>query len=261
MGWLGKLLENIRDRRAAYLEQKNNQVADKKAGQIIPATNGRHGMAVASDPFSFQAAHRRLAWMLRMSAGMNIAQLASMVVLVSVIAEMVPLKEKVPFWIIPANEDVVRFQIKPVVEDVNAFDVELEGKARRYVKARLEIDPVTQKERMQEISRMTERSEWQNFHDEWIKSGKIADAIKDGLDREIIIESSNKVASLTGDYKFAIDFTRIDRRDGRQIGEPVHLRAYLSMVTSPKTVTLENKYINPFGVTVTDMILRTRGSS
>ena len=74
MGWLGKLLENIRDRRAAYLEQKNNQVADKKAGQIIPATNGRHGMAVASDPFSFQAAHRRLAWMLRMSAGMNIVR-------------------------------------------------------------------------------------------------------------------------------------------------------------------------------------------
>lgn len=261
MGWLGKLLQNVRDRRAAYLEQKNIQVADEKPASLIPARNGRHGMAVSVDPFAFQAAHRRLAWMLRMSAGMNIAQLASIVVLVSVIAEMVPLKEKVPFWIIPANEDVVRFQIKPVVEDVNAFDVELEGKARRYVKARLEIDPVTQKERMQEISRMTERSEWQDFHDEWIKSGKIADAIKDGLDREIIIESSNKVASLTGDYKFAIDFTRIDRRDDRQIGEPVHLRAYLSMVTSPKTVTLENKYINPFGVTVTDMILRTRGSS
>ncbi len=261
MGWLGKLLQNMRDRRAAYLEQKNNQVADKKADQLIPATNGRHGMAVASDPFSFQAAHRRLAWMLRMSAGMNIAQLASIVVLVSVIAEMVPLKEKVPFWIIPANEDVVRFQIKPVIEDVNAFDVELEGKARRYVKARLEIDGVTQKERQREVSRMTEKSEWEDFKREWIDSGKISQSIKDGLDREIIIESSNKVASLTGDYKFAIDFKRIDRRDGQQIGEPLSLRAYLSMVTSPKTVTLENKYINPFGVTVTDMILRTRESS
>lgn len=261
MGWLGKLLQNMRDKRAAYLEQKNNQVADKKAGQLIPATNGRHGMAVASDPFAFQAAHRRLAWMLRMSAGMNIAQLASIIVLVSVIAEMVPLKEKVPFWILPADEDVVRFQIKPVVEDVDAFNVMLEGMARRYVKARLEIDAVTQSERMREVSRLTERKHWQKFKEEWIDSGRITDAIKDGVDREIRIESANRVTSLTGDYKFAIDFTRIDKRDGRQVGELVQLRAYLSMVKSNRNVSIEEKYQNPFGITVTDMILRSRGNS
>jgi type IV secretion system protein VirB8 len=241
--------------RAANLR---NRKSKDQPGESKVMSLGRHASAAAADPYSFEASHKRAMWMLRLSVGMNIALVAGNVVQTNTIAEMVPLKEKIPYWIIPADEDEIRFQIKPVVEDVKAFDVELEGKARRYVKARLEINPVNQKERMREVSRMTERSEWNSFRDEWIDSGKITDAIEDGLDREIIIESANKVASLTGDHKFAIDFTRIDRRDGRQIGEPVKLRAYISMVTTPKAVTLENKYTNPFGITVTDMILRTR---
>lgn len=255
MGRIKDRLASIMANRAANL--KNRKTKDR-SGESVVVPAGRHASAAAADPYSFEASHKRLAWMFRLSVGMNIALVALGVIQTNTIAEMVPLKEKIPYWIIPADEDEIRFQIKPVVEDVNAFDVELEGKARRYVKARLEINSVTQEERMREVSRMTERSEWKSFQKEWIDSGKITDAIKDGLDREIIIESANKIASLTGDHKFAIDFTRIDRRDGRQIGEPVQLRAYISMVSTPKAVTLENKYINPFGITVTDMILRAR---
>ena len=50
-------------------------------GRIGKRDNGRksmvnagstHKATVAADPFSFQASHRRLAWMLRLSAGINI---------------------------------------------------------------------------------------------------------------------------------------------------------------------------------------------
>ncbi|WP_102785574.1 type IV secretion system protein [Thalassospira sp. GB04J01] len=263
MGRLNSFFQNLRDRRAAHLDQKmvDGSLAPADATTSGRSMRGRHAPAVTADPFAYEASHRRSAWMLRLSAGMNIGLMACLVVSFNVIAGMVPLKEKVPFWIIPADEDEIRFQIKPVIEDVNAFDVELEGKARRYVKARLEIDGVTQEERQREVSRMTERGEWIDFRNEWIDSGKISDAIAGGLDREIRIESANKVASLTGDYKFAIDFIRIDRRNGKPVGEPTKLRAYLSMVTSEQTVSLEQKYINPYGITVTDMILRARGSS
>ncbi|MDP2699931.1 type IV secretion system protein [Thalassospira sp.] len=257
MGRLNGFLQGVKARRAAFLD-RNATGTEPQFDQPKP---GRHASVAASDPFAFEASHRRTAWMLRMSAGMNIALIACLVVAFNVIAGMVPLKEKVPFFIIPATEDEVRFQIKPVVPNVKAFDVELEGKARRYVKARLEIDGVTQEERQREVSRMTEKKEWSDFKKEWIDSGKITEAIRDGLSREIIIESASQIASLTGDYKFAIDFTRIDTRNGKPVGEPTKLRAYVSMVTSEQSVSLEEKYINPFGITVTDMILRSRGAS
>ena len=52
-----------------------------------------HASTIAADPYSFQASHRRLAWMLRLSAGTNIVLGAGVVVLVQTIGHLVPLKE------------------------------------------------------------------------------------------------------------------------------------------------------------------------
>tara|TARA_R100000322_G_scaffold54638_2_gene33871 strand:- start:147 stop:896 length:750 start_codon:yes stop_codon:yes gene_type:complete len=235
--------------------------AGKKTGDV-EVSPSQHASLTANDPFSFQAMHRRMAWMLRLSTGYSIAVTACLVVAMNTIAGMVPLKEKEPIWIEFEPEDKRTVRIKPVVEDVVAFDVMLEGMARRYVKVLLEIDPVTQEPRMREASRMTDKTYWEKFKREWIDSGQITEALESGLDREIIIESANKVSSLTGDYKFAVDFTRIDKRNGKPVSaQPIKLRAYLSMAKRPQNVTIEEKYSNPFGITVTDMVLRTRGAS
>lgn len=264
MGWLKTFLENRRFRRAAKHAKQNSAKAereDQRAAAAALLPTGRHAAVAIADPFAFEASHKRLAWMFRLSAGGNIAQLFAIVVLVNVIAGMVPLKEKIPLLIRPVTDDQLRFRIEPATEDVKGFDVELEGTARRYVKMLLEIDAVSQEARQREVSKMSERKLWNTFHSEWIESGKISDAIKEGRDREIKIESANRIYSSDNKYRFAVDFTRIDKIKGKRVGDPVKLRAYLSMVSVPTVVSLEDKYTNPFGIVVTDLSLRSRGGS
>lgn len=235
--------------------------ADHAANTDSPAD--AHASVVQMDPYSFQASHRRMAWMLRLAVGMCIVQGAGNIVFVQTISELVPLKTIEFAFIRTYDGDDRTYSAEPVSKDLPGFDLFMEARASRFVKILLEIDKVTQEERMREASQMSDEEYWKKFRRERIDSGEISKAIERGIDREIMIETVTIIPTLTNEneFKFAVDYKQTDRRNGVVIdGNPKELRAFLSMVTRPqKNLPLSEKYTNPFGAYVTDLVLRNRG--
>ncbi|GAK46699.1 conserved protein [Tepidicaulis marinus] len=217
-----------------------------------------HRAAVAADPYAFQAAHRRLAWMLRLSAGTNIVLGAAVTALVSMFSVMLPLKETEIALVRTDPADDRIYRVEPITERTEGFQLLMESMASRYVQLVLAIDPVTSTERYREASRMTDRALSERLRKERIETDEVRDAIASGLTREIRVESVDGITSFGRDYKFAVDFTQVDTRGAETI-QRKKLRAYLSMTTRPHETREEDKYMNPLGVVVTAMTLKERG--
>lgn len=243
----------------AKLLEKRGAVRESKERK-----GGKHAAIASMDPYAFQAAHRRLAWYARMVTALLIVSGVGNVISIQTISELVPLKETEFVMIRTYCEDGRTYSAEPVSRDLDGFTTFMEGRARHFVKTLLEIDSVTQEERQREASQMSDENYWKKFRRERIVSGEISTALKKGIDREIIVETVTEIPTLTdnNDFKFAVDFTQIDRRNGEVIdGGTKTLRAFVSMVTRPQqNIPEKEKYTNPFGAYVTDLVLRSRGA-
>ncbi|WP_020593236.1 VirB8/TrbF family protein [Kiloniella laminariae] len=218
-----------------------------------------HSSIRNADPYAFQIAHRRLAWMLRISGATNIGLLVALGLSLSAFTALVPLKEVRPalLRIDPADNRVYR--VEPISQDVPGFDLLLEQISRRYVRNMLEIDSVTQTMRFQEAFIMTDRAFYEEFRKTRIETGAIQDAIKDGITRSITVESVNVVRKLDNVWELAVDITQTDNRNGENVEEK-KLRAYLKITTRPHEVAEAEKYENPLGIRVLDMSLKERAN-
>ncbi|WP_142850709.1 VirB8/TrbF family protein [Telmatospirillum sp. J64-1] len=227
----------------------------RKTAKAAPAAP--HAGAVKLDPYSFQASHRRLAWLLRISAGTNVVLGAAVTVLVSMFSVLLPLKTTEIALLRADPRDDRLYRVEPLTERVDGFHLLMESMARRYVRLVLEIDSVTQDERHREASRMTDRALSEKFRRERLPA--IQEAQASGLQRTIHVISADRVAVVGREYKFAVDLVQIDARGGTEIDRK-ELRAFLSLTTRPQEVREVDKYTNPLGITVVDMVLRERGN-
>lgn len=236
------------------------QIGGKNAPEKTPdmaRPAGRHEGLAAADPYAFQVSHRRLAWMLRISMGTNVVLSVLVAVTVSATANLFPLKEVRLALVHEDVGDKRRFRVTPITEEVEGFDIYVEREARRYVDLIVPIDPVSQRKRMLEAFAMTGDDFYKRFRQERIESGIIQEAIKSGLTREVLVESADRVEKIGNDYKYAIDFMQRDSRGGEVVEEKL-LRAYLLMGLRPSEVPEEEKYKNPLGLVVLDMVLKER---
>lgn len=235
-------------------KQPGLTVADKS--NAVPTD--QHRAQNEADPYSFQVAHRRLAWLLRISAGTNIALLFTIVVLANAIATMLPLKttEVALVRSYDANDKIYR--IEPIAKNVYGFDVAMEGMAKRYVRECLEIDSITQVERMRFCSRVADAKYFERFTKD--RKADVEKDIKGGLTRSIMIETAERIEAAGSTYKYSVELLQIDKRNGALV-EQRKLRAYLNITTRPHRVHPVDKYENPHGFTVLDMSLKERANS
>ena len=224
------------------------------------AANAKKARGAATDPYGFQVAHGRMAWLLRLSAGTTVVLGASLVMALSAISTMLPLKTTEIALVRSDPTDNRLYRIEPIEQSVEGFDLLMESKARRYVRTLLEIDAVTQTERFREAFRMSDKGFYERFRKERIDTDAVQDALDSGLTRSITVESVDRVDAFNGSYKYAVDFVQTDERKGVVV-EARKLRAYLSMTTRPQEVRNADKFENPLGITVLDLILKERGNS
>ncbi|NMM43924.1 hypothetical protein HH303_05520 [Rhodospirillaceae bacterium KN72] len=225
------------------------------------AVTGRHDAVRRTDPYSFEIAHRRLAWMLRISAATNVVLALSLTTALTALSHLFPLKTT---EIALVRHDAVENQlirIEPISEAVDGFGLLLEQKARWYVRSLLEIDPVTQTERLRQAFAMSDKAFYERFRKERIDSGAIQAALDTGLTRSITVESVDRIESFHGGvFKYAVDLVQTDTRRGAVV-ETRKIRAYLSITTRPQTVREADRFENPLGITVLDLSLKERANS
>lgn len=225
-----------------------------------------HSAVRAADPYAFQAAHRRLAWMLRLSVMTNAGLVGVAISQASAISTLVPLKE-VQLGLVRVEERGDRavpvdpaslVRVLPVTKDTPGFDIMMEAFIRRYVRIILEIDAVSQDDRMREANRHSDPGWWQKFMDTRLKD--IKSALDTGLNRSIVVESVDRISQRDGTYRYAVDFVQHDARSGK-VTEIKKLRAYLPVTLRPHTVREDEKFENPHGLRVLDLALKERGNS
>lgn len=242
-----------------WLKRPRPQPVDDEAALLTTSAFPHAGM-VKADPWSFQATHRRMAWLLRLSAGTNIILGASLVMALSAWIELVPLKTT-EFVLVKTDPGENRiYRVEPPENSVQGLDLLLENTARRYVRILLEIDSVTQTERFQEAFRMTDQAFYERFKKERLDSKEVRRAIDSGLTRSITVESVDRIETAAGTYKYAADLVQTDERKG-EVVEVRKLRAYLNLTLRPQSIRTEDREHNPLGITVLDLVLKERGNS
>ncbi|NMM46492.1 hypothetical protein HH303_18520 [Rhodospirillaceae bacterium KN72] len=221
----------------------------------------RHEAVRRADPYSFEVAHRRLAWMLRISAGTNVVLGLGLCTALTALSHLFPLKTTEIALVRNDSVSNQLIRIEPISEDVDGFALLMEQKARWYVRALLEIDAVTQTERLRQAFVMTDDKFYEAFKKERIDSGAIQDAINSGLTRSITVESVDLIESYDDNKrKYAVDLVQTDTRRG-DVVETKKIRAYLAMTTRPHTVREADRFENPLGITVLDLSLKERANS
>ena len=220
------------------------------------AVDDRHRTLRHADPHAFAIAHRRLAWLLRLSVASNVVMLAAFGIAMSSFSALLPLKEvRVALLRTAADEDRV-FRIEPMEQGVESFDILMESSARRFVKLLLEIDDTSQKARFDEAFLLMDgdfRSRWLGVHEDRIKQ-----ALRDGLVREIEVETTHRLDQRVGEWLVTVDFRQHDRVRGAA-AKATPLRAYIRLTSRPSRVSKAELYMNPLGITVLDMTVKARG--
>lgn len=208
------------------------------------------------DPFDFQVAHKRLAWMLRLSAGTNIALIIALAVMVSTISTLLPLKE-VQIALLRADPADNRiYRVEPISQDVPGFDLFMEMTVRNFTASVLTIDTVNAKP---EIIATLDTFATRDFNKKFYRrrAAAVDEAIEAGLNRSITIESAALIGNYDGVRNYSVDFVQTDKRNGKFV-ERRKLRAVLKVITQPNTVQIKDKFNNPHGIRVADMVLKER---
>ncbi|MEW5728050.1 MAG: VirB8/TrbF family protein [Pseudomonadota bacterium] len=230
----------------------------------VPVVN--HDGVRAADPYAFEAAHRRLAWQFRLSVMVIVALCAVVVIQASSVAELVPC-QKVQMGLLriePRDDRAVKVdpaslvRVLPITRDTPGFDLMMESFVRRYTRLLLEIDRVSQDDRMREANLYSDADWWKRFIRE--RKKEIDDAIASGLNRSIVVESADRISMRDGIGRYAVDLVQIDSRDGKTV-ETKHLRAYVAVTSRPHTVRESEKFENPLGLRVLDLAKKERGNS
>jgi type IV secretory pathway component VirB8 len=225
-----------------------------------------HDAVRAADPYTFEAAHRRLAWMFRVAAMTNVGLIAVVVIQTSAISTLVPLKE-VQLGLVRIEERDGRavpvdpaslVRVLPITKETPGFDLLMESFVRRYVRLLLEIDTVSQGDRMREANLHSDADYWKRFISD--RKKEIDRALDSNLNRSIVVESADRIAMKDGVARYAVDLVLTDTRNGSPV-ETKRLRAYVAVTSRPHTVRESEKFENPLGLRVLDLVLKERGNS
>lgn len=236
-----------------------DRLQSKKAGHTAAQTASprRHSSVVEADPYAFATAHARQAWLLRLSSITNVGLLATVVVLANAIGAMAPLKRTEIALVRTYGPDDKLYRVEPISEEVEGFQFYLESMARQYVRLVLEIDAVTQEQRHKEAALMSDGRWWKRFRKDYLDTKAMAETLESGLVRTIKIETVTTVPGMTADRKVVVDYTQTDTLKGRVVSTK-RQQAFLAMETRPQSVRTEDRYTNPLGVTVLELVLKER---
>lgn len=251
-----------RSRRTA--EAKPERDAPALSRGVDRPSPPNHDQVRAADPFAFEIAHRRLAWMLRLSVATNVVLAVVVIVLASSISTLVPLKtiEVALVRLDPVSDEMRRIdptthvRIEPLTKGVKGYDIAMEAFARHYVSLVKPIDGVSQDARMTEAQRYSDTKFWEVFAKERLTEFNAA--MQSGLTRAVKIETATLMPSRGSSRMYAVDFTQTDARSSST--EITHHRAYLTVTTREQTVRTDERFENPLGIRVLAMSVQNRGN-
>lgn len=226
---------------------------EKRAARQAEEGIGNHRAVLDADPFAFKTAARRNAFFLRFFVVYSTAATLAIIVLVSTISELFPLKTtEFALLRVDPNDDRI-YSVEPVSVKVPGYELMVEKIARRYVRDILAIDDVTQNERFNRVRRYSDS----DFFNAYLKANKdlISRALGDGLNRSITVVGANKIVRYDDIYQFVVEFIQTDKI-GRDKPKKRHLRAYLELEPRQQDVQEVDKFENPLGIRVLNMAVK-----
>lgn len=221
-----------------------------------------HAQFTALNPYDYQIAHKRLVFLFRSSVGLNFILASLVIVSITTIQAMLPLKQIDVALVRADPADNRIFQIEPINQSVPGFQLIQEVIAKKFVQDLLTIDPVTYRERLVKALSYTTPEVGKKIRDEFTaKDSSLNKVLEAGATREIKIIGIDRIYSFyPSQTKFAVDFDQIDRERGIE-QPPKHLRIYMTLIASPSSVRENEVYDNPAGIRVSEYAIKYRGDT
>ncbi len=214
----------------------------------------------ALNPFTNQSVFNRAMLVLKLSLGLNCMLIVAIIFLIISILNLFPLKkvEVALVEIIPSSNQLVT--IKPLNPQIPGFQILLETISKKFIINLLSIDEISQKARFDEAYAMMDFKPLKEFKSNRIDTKAIENFLKDGLVRNIIVESCDPIEGLSNNlYKFSCEFIQRDTKNNSQeIKSQKKLRAYIAFTLREKEVKIDEKYNNPLGVFVLEFAVKER---
>ncbi len=262
MNFFDKLKRSKPERLTPTFRKEPSSIDDP---QQTTAQRINHDSVRDADPFSFESAYERLAWMFRLSVMTNVSLGAICIILGCSIFYLVPLKttEIALVTLEPTSDHLKRVnpaaqvRITPITKDVLGYDLMFEAFVRRFTRLILEIDEPTHFARLQKAALFSDAKFWEAFKRD--RREGIDNAMQSGLNRSITVETAEMISERKGIRHYAVEFIQTDRRGGKVI-ETRPLRAYVAVTARPNTVANIERYENPEGFRVLDFVLKERGN-
>ena len=212
----------------------------------------------AVNPYGFRIAHRRLAWMFRISAVLNVALCGAVIFLASAFMALFPLTRVELALVKTDSADNQLVRIEPLSRDVNGYDILLENKVRWYVQNLLEIDSASQGVRMQATRKLASSDFAAKFYRSQVETGAIDKALADGLTRTIKIADIDMLQRSGDQTTWSVDFVQRDAQGGVPLAEKKVRATVVVAAGQVNEVPLAERYENPLGVQVLDVSLKER---
>ena len=205
----------------------------------------------SSRPLSSFQAFRSYEHTTRLLMGVCVGLGLLSIALTTVIVGLLPLKEIRPMLIAVSDESKQVIRVEPLQDNVKGIHLLIEKLLMNYVKQRETIDGITESPRYQEVAYMTSKALWTD-HWNMIKPENPKSPIKaffeSGVRREVhVVRCLSLQATARNTYR--IEWTSIDSR-GPEIVKRQQWVTTIAISFDPKSVVVEDKYMNPLGLTV-----------
>ncbi|WP_068317876.1 VirB8/TrbF family protein [Polycladidibacter hongkongensis] len=233
--------------------QRKSKTTDEKRVDVLEEDT--HKAVFEADPYSRLTNHRRIAWVLRLMTAYSIVVTALATVAIYAITTLLPLKTTEIALLRADPKDSRIYRVEPISVEVDGFQLFLEQMSRRYTANILAIDGLTQNKRFEEVRVFSDVDHFNSFLND--NEQRIKEALKDGLNRSITVHSASHVDSYDGVHQYAVDFTQTDKLADEE-PEARELVAYLEMTTRPSEVTEAERYENPLGIRILDMVVKEK---
>lgn len=164
---------------------------------------------------------------------------------------ILPLKEIRPMLIGISDESQQVVRIEPLKDNLKGINLLIEKLLMHYVKQRETIDGITESERFGEVANMTSTKLWNEFWN-FMKSDNPKSPLKAFFDsylrREVHVKRCLSLQA-TAKNTYRIEWTSIDRRHGEEVKRQDWITT-LAITFEPQNVKVEDRYMNPLGLTV-----------
>lgn len=210
-----------------------------------------HRQLLEQDVIGWQVAHKRQVFLMKMLAG-TVFVLGTIVVLqVSFIGAILPLKERVPVLVKLDEETQRTVSLTPLNIGVDGYDQILKMYVRQYVIDVFSHNPISY-QNVKDATVFTDSRFIDVINERWFGSDEYRRLKKERILRVVEVSGIDLTETIKNEHRFQVEYSFMDKDRNRVVREGKR-RVFMRVQMRPNSVPFEHQFNNAPGMYVVEM--------